>query len=166
MCSELKALAERWRDRQVIVERVGMIVSLAECADELSALIPAVERYIHSLELSQKLKAEEAALRTQERDDMLHQMQAAVEAEREACADTARRTPFRSHAENDFDFHSGCIQTRESIYAAIRGRGSRDALDEMLAEAEKRGYKRGLKENLSRSQEKRLASQLERREEK
>ena len=32
---------------------------------------------------------------------------------------TAQRTPFRPHAENDRDYHSGCEQTRERIVEAL-----------------------------------------------
>jgi hypothetical protein len=39
---------------------------------------------------------------------------------KEEDAKIAERTPFRAHAESDVDFHSGCVQTRERIAAAIR----------------------------------------------
>jgi hypothetical protein len=39
---------------------------------------------------------------------------------KEEDARIAERTPFRAHAESDVDFHSGCVQTRERIAAAIR----------------------------------------------
>ena len=50
----------------------------------------------------------------------------AVEAEREACAKVAYKTPFRCHAEDDGDFHSGCVQTRDGIVDAIRSRGDKE----------------------------------------
>ena len=50
----------------------------------------------------------------------------AVEAEREACAKVAYKTPFRCHAEYDGDFHSGCVQTRDGIVDAIRSRGDKE----------------------------------------
>jgi hypothetical protein len=39
---------------------------------------------------------------------------------KEEDAKIAEHTPFRAHAESDVDFHSGCVQTRERIAAAIR----------------------------------------------
>ena len=50
----------------------------------------------------------------------------AVEGEREACAKVAYKTPFRCHAEDDGDFHSGCVQTRDGIVDAIRSRGDKE----------------------------------------
>lgn len=38
----------------------------------------------------------------------------------EAAIEIARRTPFRAHAKDDVDFHSGCVQTRDGIVDAIR----------------------------------------------
>jgi len=32
----------------------------------------------------------------------------------------ARNTPFRCHAKDDVDFHSGCVQTRDGIIDALR----------------------------------------------
>ena len=51
----------------------------------------------------------------------------AVEAEREACAQDAYGTAFRCHAKDDIDFHSGCVQTRDGIVAAIRARSKTEA---------------------------------------
>jgi hypothetical protein len=42
------------------------------------------------------------------------------EAALEEAALKARTTPFRCHAANDRDFHSGCVQTQDSIVDAIR----------------------------------------------
>jgi hypothetical protein len=43
----------------------------------------------------------------------------------EACAKVAYSTPFRCHATDDVDFHSGCVQTRDRIVDAIRARGGK-----------------------------------------
>lgn len=45
------------------------------------------------------------------------------EARKEALEEAARvanTTPFRAHRDDDVNFHSGCVQTRERIVDAIR----------------------------------------------
>lgn len=45
---------------------------------------------------------------------------AARDAALEEAAHRAYETPFRCHSEDDRDFHSGCVQTRDLIVDAIR----------------------------------------------
>jgi hypothetical protein len=45
----------------------------------------------------------------------------------EAAAQSAWKTPFRAHAEDDVDYHSGCEQTQRRIIAAIRALTPADA---------------------------------------
>ena len=51
----------------------------------------------------------------------LEQIVKAAQAEqRRKDAEIARTTPFRAHAKDDIDFHSGCEQTRDRIVAALK----------------------------------------------
>lgn len=52
----------------------------------------------------------------------------------EECAKIAMRTPFRPHREDDIDFHSGCVQTRERIVDAIRALAAEKAQPEGAGE--------------------------------
>lgn len=97
---------------------------------ELAALIPALEREMQAL-VASKI-TEFGTLK-----------QAAVENEREACAQMLIREVERHRKDNpphEFCEDYGC-SSLEEFAAKIRSRGSHDALDKMLTEAYERGRK-------------------------
>lgn len=151
-----RELEQQWRERQKTVERVGMIVSLSDCAEELSALIPALEAELQGYQdlvnrlfrmvgatedeackyAAQRDTAKEAADRF--RESAQKREQAAVEAEREKCAELVSWGHDATMCADP-----EILQVLDNVAHDIRARGSSDALTDMLAEAEQRGIRKG-----------------------